>query len=140
MLDIDIYIENGDILALMKDNKFQMALDLIKNRNSHEISFDRQMHLFLLQAYCYYSMEQYPLAVNTLGKILKHRYNSDIEHHLLAQGFYLLAMTHMKHSKGRNKAKNRSTFIAISSCMSLLCYREQTLVLMDDFLRLVGEK
>lgn len=140
MLDIDIYIENGDILALMKDNKFQMALDLIKNRNSHEISFDRQMHLFLLQAYCHYCREEFPLAINVLGKILKHRYNSDMEHHILSQAFYLLAMTHMKHSKGRNKGKNRITFVAISSCMSLLCYREITLELMNEFLKLVGEK
>lgn len=138
-MDILINIENGDILSLMKAQRFQEALALSDTRCSGEIPFDRLMHLYLLKAYCNYSLEQYPLAVNTLGKILKHRYSNQIEHHILSQAFYLLAQTHMKHSKGRNKAKNRSTFTAISNCFDLLCYQEETLELMDKFLDLVGE-
>lgn len=140
MIDIQIYVEYGDVLSLMREQKFQEALDVITTKFTDDIAFDKLMHLFLLQAYCHYKHEEYPLAINALGKILKHRYNSGIEHHLLAEGFYLFGSVQIDHSKGRNKTKNRSTFVAISSCMNLLCYREETLALMDRFLELVGEK
>lgn len=139
MLDIILNIENGDILALIRDNKFEEALMIMNNRFTNDQEFDQLNHLYLLQGYCYYKMQQYPLAISVLNKILKYRYSSAMEHHLLSQAFYLLAETHLKHSKGRNIAKNRSTFIAISSCMNLLCYREEVLTLMDRFLKTIGE-
>lgn len=140
MIDIQINIENADILALMNIQKYDEAINVINIGYSNKIEFDKLMHLYLLHGYCYYKMKQYPLAINTLNKILKHRYNQSMEHHVLSQAFQPLAETHMEHSRGKNKAKNRSTFIAISSCFDLLCYREETLEIMDRFLELVGKK
>jgi hypothetical protein len=141
MLDITINIENADILALMKVEEYVEAITILDTiLSDDQLPLGNQAHLLILKAYCNYKLQRYPIAINTLGKILKHRYSNEIEHHVLSQAFYLLAITHMAHSKGRNKAKNRSTFIAISSSMNLLCYRQETIELMDDFLRLVGEK
>lgn len=139
MIDVQIYSEFGDILGLMQKQRFEEALNLISSKFNNELEFEKLMHLFLLQSYCYYSSEEYPLAINVLGKILKYKYNSGIEHHLLSQSYYLLALSHIEHSHGTNKAKNRSTFNAISSCINLLCYRQETIDLMDRFINMLGE-
>lgn len=140
MLDIHIYIENADILVLIKVQNYDEALRLIESRLINDIPSDINAHLFLLKAFCNYKLLRYPLAINSLNNILKHRYDNTIEQHVLSMAFFLKAQSLMMHANGKNKAKNRSTFIAISSCLNLLSYREDVLNLMDDFLFLIGEK
>jgi tetratricopeptide (TPR) repeat protein len=141
MLDIHIYIENSDITILIKNEKYDEALAIIETRLSkNDIPLENNAHLLLLKAHCNYKLERYPIAINSLNQITKYRYGNEIEQHVLSQAFYIKAQSYMAHSKGMNKTKNRSTFIAISSCLNLLTYREDILNLMDDFLILVGEK
>jgi hypothetical protein len=141
MLDLFIYIEISDVTMLIKNEHYDEALAIIETRLSkNDIPFENNAHLLLLKAFCNYKLERYPITINCLNQITKFRYGNEIEHHVLSQAFYIKAETYMAHSKGKNKAKNRSTFIAISSCLNLLTYREDVLNLMDDFLILVGEK
>lgn len=141
MLDLIINIENADILALIKVAQYEEAIKIIDTKLSDDLlPLGNKAHLLLLKAYCNYKLERFPLAINNLNQILKYRYTNEIEHHVLSQAFYIKAETMMAHSQGKNKAKNRSTFISISSCMNLLCYRSEILELTDRFLELVGEK
>lgn len=141
MLDLFINIQNSSILSLINQELYEQALIEIDEKLSiSDLLLDNEAHLLLLKAVCNSSLHRYPLAIHALNKILKYRYTLQIENHILSQAFFLKAKFMMDHSIGKNQKKNGTTFLAISDCLNLLNYRSETLALMDDFLKLVGEK
>jgi len=140
MLDIYLNIENAEILSLTKKELYEAALLVIETKLSDpDILLEQEAHLWLLKGFCNYMLQRYPLAIQSVNKILKYRYTNQIEQHMLSQAFFLKAKIMMAHSKGKNQEKNRSTFIVISNSWSLLNFRSENIALMDDFLNLIGK-